>query len=73
MELNSIALGFVTEEESLKLSDILSSDYSALDSFIERKFKAAGLDMLERGGVRLNLNPPLDYVIREKEDAIVIG
>ncbi len=70
---NSIAIGFVTEEESVKLSDILSSDYSAIDSFIERKFKAAGLDMLEKGGLRLNLNPPLDYVIQEKEDAIVIG
>ncbi len=70
---NSIAIGFVAEEESVKLSDILSSDYSAIDSFIERKFKAAGLDMLEKGGLRLNLNPPLDYVIQEKEDAIVIG
>ncbi|MFZ1081768.1 MAG: ion channel [Candidatus Kryptoniota bacterium] len=72
-QLNSIAIGFVSEEESVKLSDILSSDYSAIDSFIERKFKAAGLDMLERGGVRLSLNPPLDYVIHEKEDAIIIG
>jgi len=70
---NSLTIGFVVEEESVKLSDILSSDYSAIDAFIERKFKAAGLDMLEKGGVRLNLNPPLDYVIHEKEDAIVIG
>jgi voltage-gated potassium channel len=73
LRLNSIVIGFVSEEESVKLSDILSSDYSAIDSFIERKFKAAGLDVLERGGVRLNLNPPLDYVIHEKEDAIIIG
>jgi len=72
-QLNCIVLGFVSEEESLKLSDILSSDYSAIDSFIERKFKAAGLDMVEHGGVRLNLNPPLNYVVHEKEDAIVIG
>ena len=70
---NSIAIGLVAEEEAVKLSDILSSDYSAIDSFIERKFKAAGIDMMEKGGVNLNLNPPLDYVVREKEDAIVIG
>ena len=70
---NSIAIGFVAEEEPVKLADILSSDYSAIDSFIERKFKAAGLDVLEKSGVRLNLNPPLDYVIQEKEDVIIIG
>lgn len=70
---NSIAIGFVTEEGSVKLSDILSSDYGVIDSFIERKFKAAGLDMLEKGGIRLSLNPPLDYVIQEKQDAIIIG
>jgi voltage-gated potassium channel len=70
---NSIAIGLVAEEGAVKLSDVLSSDYSAIDSFIERKFKAAGLDLLEKGGLRLNLNPPLDYVIRQNEDAIVIG
>jgi voltage-gated potassium channel len=70
---NSIAIGLVAEEGAMKLADVLSSDYSAIDSFIERKFKAAGIDMLDKGGVRLNLNPPLDYVVRQKEDAIVIG
>jgi voltage-gated potassium channel len=70
---NCIAIGLVTEEEAVKLSDILSSDYSAIDTFIERKFKAAGIDTMEKGGVHLNLNPPLDYVVREKEDAIVVG
>ena len=70
---NSIAIGLVAEEGAVKLSDVLSSDYTAIDSFIERKFKAAGLDMLEKGGVRLNLNPPLDYIVQQKEDAIVIG
>ena len=70
---NSIVIGFVTQEEPVKITDILSSDYTAIDSFIERKFKAAGLDLREKGGLRLNLNPPLDYVVQEKEDAIVIG
>ena len=71
--LDSIALGFVVEAESLKLTDILTSDYSAVDTFISQKFKAAGLDMMDRAGVRVKLNPPLDYVVREKEDAIIIG
>ncbi len=70
---NGIAIGLVAEEEAVKLSDILSSDYSAIDSFIERKFKDAGIDTMEKGGVHLNLNPPLDYVVRAKEDAVVIG
>lgn len=70
---NSIVIGFVVQEESVKLTDILSSDYTAIDSFIERKFKAAGLDLREKSGLRLNLNPPLDYVVQEKEDVIVIG
>jgi voltage-gated potassium channel len=72
-ERNSIVIGFVAQEEPVKLADILSSDYTAIDSFIERKFKAAGLDLREKGGVRLNLNPPLDYVAQEKEDVIVVG
>jgi len=72
-ERNSIVIGFVTQEEPVKITDILSSDYTAIDSFIERKFKAAGLDLREKGGLRLNLNPPLDYVVEEKEDAIIIG
>lgn len=70
---NIIVIGFVTQEESVKIADILSSDYTAIDTFIERKFKAAGLDLKEKGGLRLNLNPPLDYIVQEKEDAIVIG
>jgi voltage-gated potassium channel len=70
---NSIVIGFVVQEESVKITDILSSDYTAIDSFIERKFKAAGLDLREKGGLRLNLNPALDYVVQAKEDVIVIG
>lgn len=71
--MNSIAIGLVAEESAVKLSDVLSSDYSAIDAFIERKFKAAGLDTADKGGLRLNLNPPLDYVVGTKEDAIIIG
>jgi len=70
---NSIVIGFVSQDESVKITDILSSDYTAIDSFIERKFKAAGLDFREKGGLRLNLNPPLDYIAQEKEDVIIIG
>lgn len=71
--MDSIAIGLIAEEGAVRLSDVLSYDYSAIDSFIERKFKAAGLDVAEKGGLRLNLNPALDYVVREKEDAIIIG
>ncbi len=71
---NCILIGFVTEEPKIKLDDILSHDYSAIDAFIERKFREAGIDEgLKKGGISVNLNPPSDHIIGKQDHAIVIG
>lgn len=72
IEKNYLLLGFISDEESITLENILSHDYTEIDIFIEKKLKEAGLD-LKSPYVKLNLNPPLDYIISEKDDAIVLG
>lgn len=71
-EKNYLLIGFISDEETITLENILSHDYTEIDAFIERKLKEAGLN-IKSSYVRLHLNPPLDYVIGEKEDAILIG
>ncbi|HTX18428.1 MAG TPA: ion channel [Bacteroidota bacterium] len=70
---NWILLGIVTEEETVGLSDILSHDMSAIDSFIERKFREAGINVSERTGMRVEVNPPFEYRIQKKDLAVIIG
>ncbi|MDE3057429.1 MAG: NAD-binding protein [Bacteroidota bacterium] len=70
---NWIVIGIVTEEETVSLSDILSHDMSAVDAFIERKFREAGINVAERMGMRVDVNPPLEYQIQRKDLAVVIG
>ncbi len=69
---NYLLIGFISEEETLTLESILSHDYTEIDEFIERKLKEAGLN-LKSQYVKLNLNPPTDYIISQKDEAIVIG
>lgn len=71
-EKNYLLIGFISDEETITLENILSHDYTEIDAFIEKKLKEAGLN-IKSSYVRLNLNPPLDYVINKKDDAIVIG
>jgi voltage-gated potassium channel len=70
---NWTLIGIVTEEETVSLGDILSHDMSAVDTFIERKFKEAGINVAERMGMRVEVNPPLDYQIQKKDLAVIIG
>ncbi|HTR80845.1 MAG TPA: ion channel [Bacteroidota bacterium] len=70
---NWTLIGIVTEEETVSLNDILSHDMSAVDTFIERKFKEAGINVAERMGMRVDVNPPFDYVIQKKDLGIIIG
>jgi voltage-gated potassium channel len=72
---NAILVGLFSAGKSLHAEDVLSGDSSAIDDFIERKFKEAGKEYL---GAQLeipqaNLNPGDDYVIRQNDTAIVIG
>lgn len=70
---NWILIGIVTEEETVSLSDILSHDMSAVDTFIERKFKEAGINVAERMGMRVNVNPSFEYQIQKKDLGVIIG
>lgn len=70
---NWTVLGLVNEEETVNLSDILSHDTSAIDAFIERKFREAGINVSEKSGTRINVNPPFDYVLQAKDIAVILG
>jgi voltage-gated potassium channel len=70
---NWTLIGVVTEEETVSLNDILSHDTSAIDSFIQRKFKEAGINVAEQLGMQVNVNPPFDYTVQEKDLAVIIG
>jgi voltage-gated potassium channel len=70
---NWTLIGIVTEEETVSLGDILSHDMSAVDSFIERKFKEAGINVAERMGMRVEVNPPFEYQIQKKDLGVIIG
>ncbi|MFA6468097.1 MAG: ion channel [Bacteroidota bacterium] len=70
---NWTILGLVNEEETVNLSDILSHDTSAIDVFIERKFREAGINVSEKSGTRINVNPPFDYVLHKNDIAVIMG
>lgn len=69
----AIFLGIVTEEKPLEVGDILSGDYSYLDSFIEWKLKQAGRTGQERQKVRVLINPADDYIIDKKDRALILA
>ena len=71
---SALLLGLIREKRAISLDDILSSDYSSIDTFIRQKFEEAERDYFGdgKGGVSVQLNPPDDYVVRDDEAALVI-
>ncbi|MFQ6605040.1 MAG: potassium channel family protein [Fidelibacterota bacterium] len=67
-----ILIGLYSEDENLGIGEILSSDTSALDAFIERKLKEGGIPLSEESRVSTVINPDDSYQIKEGEGAIVI-
>jgi hypothetical protein len=67
-----ILLGFVTEEEGVKLDDILLGDYSSIDDFIRRKLEESGRGLRQRPKVDVNLNPADSYIIQPKDVGVII-
>ncbi|MFQ6615851.1 MAG: potassium channel family protein [Fidelibacterota bacterium] len=67
-----VLVSVFSEEEHIGIGEILASDTSALDAFIERKLKEAGHTLGEESRMATVVNPGKDYVIRENEKAIVI-
>ena len=68
----SLLIGVFSEDENLGIGAILSSDASALDSFIERKLKEGGISLQEESKINVVVNPNKDYSIKEGERAIII-
>ena len=54
------------------ISEILSSDNSVLDRFIEKKLKEAGHSLIEQNKLNLNLNPNKNTIIQKNQGALVL-
>ena len=70
-----VLIGFLSEEKTMSLDDILSEGSSAIDAFIKAKFAEAELDVFEgeKEQLQIKLNPGAEYIIKENEAAFVIG
>ena len=68
----SVLIGVFSEDANLGIGAILSSDASALDSFIERKLKEGGISLQEESKINVVVNPQDGYTISEEERAILI-
>jgi voltage-gated potassium channel len=67
-----IMVSVFSEEEQIGIGEILSSDSSNLDAFIERKLKEAGHSLQEESKMAVMINPQDEYIIKENEKAVVI-
>jgi voltage-gated potassium channel len=72
-EEKAILIGVFNESEQIAFTELLSSDTSQLDAYIEKKLKMAGHSLGERNKMEVTLNPDDDYVIKEKDIAILIN
>jgi voltage-gated potassium channel len=72
-EENRILIGFVAGESILSTEDILSDDISSVDAFSQQKLLQAGHSPEELETTSINLNPPLNYIIRSIDRAVIIG
>jgi len=71
-KMGQILISVYSEDEKIGIGEILSSDTSALDHFIERKLKDAGHSLSEENKMNVIVNPKGKYIIKENEKAIVI-
>ena len=65
-------MGLFNNEESMGISDFLSSDHSALDKFIEKKLKKAGHSLNEKNNVNIILNPNKNTIIHKGQGALIL-
>lgn len=71
-ESGEILLGVITHEPKMGLAEVLSGDYTAVDRFIEEKFKRAQMGSARQEGFNPRLNPPKGYVIGERDHAVCL-
>ena len=65
-------IGLYAEDENLGIGEILSTDTSALDEFIERKLKEGGVPLHDQSKIHVSVNPKKNYVLQDGEHAIII-
>ncbi|MCX5866897.1 MAG: NAD-binding protein [Proteobacteria bacterium] len=72
---SALTIGLVSEtRKGISLSDILSSDSSAIDQFITRKLAEAEPEILtQRAGLQVLLAPPDGQEIEPKDMALLLG
>lgn len=72
---SALTIGLVSEtRKGISLSDILSSDSSAIDQFITRKLAEAEPEILtQRAGLQVLLVPPDGQEIEPKDMALLLG
>ncbi len=69
----ALLMGVITEKVDMSLDDVLSNDYTAIDSFIRRKFAEAKENKLaDKNELNIKLNPGNNYVIDENDMAFII-
>jgi len=71
-ENDAMLIGIIKEEAGFKLDDILSDDYTSIDHFIRVKLEAAGKGLSKKSRVDVEINPPADYKVSDKDIAVVI-
>ena len=69
---NLICIGLYEVHHTVGVNEILSSDSSALDMFIEKKLKQAGHQLGNNDKTGVIINPQDDYLIKPNEGALVI-
>ena len=69
---DALLLGFIKEQAGFTLHDMLSDDYSAVDTFIKQKLEAAGRGLGKKSSLQIALNPSADYIITESDVAVVL-
>ena len=65
-------MGLYNNEENVGISEILSSDNSVLDKFIEKKIKEAGHSLSEKNKLNVLLNPDKNIIIQKGQGALIL-
>ncbi len=70
-----LLIGVLSEEKAVSLEAMMSSDSSAIDDFIKRKFRESSIDIssAEYCGAEIKINPGAEYRIRDNDQAFVVG
>lgn len=74
IEKDAILVAIISEIEPLKLEDILSEDYTAIDEFIKRQFEKSDKEFFSSDKKRMSvsINPGRDYMLQANDSGVII-